>query len=114
MKNYKLPSRKPDLLDELNALRKKRGIAYRAGNIEELEMIHLDMKAFWLKNGWNIQEAEEQYKEHVEQCQVPFVLPLDTPQHKYAVFDYHEAKLSPYLTLAELSEVFCNDISASL
>lgn len=68
MKDYKLPSRKPDLLDELNDLRRRRGIAYRAGEIKELDAVHLEMKAFWLRNGWSESEAHEEYLNHVKEC----------------------------------------------
>ena len=114
MKDYKLPPRKPDLLDELNALRRRRGIAYRASNGAELETIHLEMKAFCLRNGWSTQEAEEQHTEYVKQCQVPFALPLDNPQHRYMFFDHHRNKLLTHLTLAELSRMFYNDLNASV
>ena len=80
MKDYKLPQRKPDLLDELNALRRRRGIAYRESNTEELEMIHLEMKAFWLRNGWSEEEAHEEYLNHVKECEVPYIEPQINPR----------------------------------
>lgn len=73
MERYKLSPRKPDLQDELDALRKRRGIAYRAGDLVALEVVHQEMKAFWLRNGWSDEDAQEQYEMHVKECKTPYV-----------------------------------------
>lgn len=72
MEHHKLSIRKADLLDELNDLRVRRGIAYRAGDLISLENVHLEMKAFWLRNGWNENEAQEDYLIHVKECEIPY------------------------------------------
>ncbi len=103
MKDYKLPPRKLDLLDELNALRRMRGIAYRAGNTEELDMIHLEMKAFWLRNGWSEMEANEEYQRHVSECKSTFILPVGHSSITYNIFNRSIKKHLFKLTISELS-----------
>jgi hypothetical protein len=76
MEPYKLSPRKPDLLDELDALRKRRGIAYRAGDFA-LEQVHQEMKAFWLRNGWSEDEAQAEYEIHAKECEVPYNSTVD-------------------------------------
>lgn len=66
--NYSPPPRKPDLLDELNALRSKRAQAYFANDSAGLEAAHQQLKQFWLRNGWTEEEAQEEYLRHVEEC----------------------------------------------
>lgn len=104
MKNYKLPPRKPDLLDELNALRVRRGIAYRAGNNEELEMIHLQMKTFWLRNGWSENEAHEEYLNHVFECKPPYTKPMENPSIAYDVMTGNSAIQIHFNSIKKLSD----------
>lgn len=75
----KLSPRKPDLLDELNDLRKRRGITYRGGDLIALEVIHQEMKAFWLRNGWNETEAQDEYLIHCSECQTPYNEKIEEP-----------------------------------
>lgn len=87
MEKYKLPLRKRDLLDELNDLRNRRGIAYREGNILELEAIHQEMKDFWLRNGWSEADAHEEYISHVKECVVCFKIPQGNPAITHIVVE---------------------------
>lgn len=103
MKDYKQPTRKPDLLDELNALRRRRGIAYRAGDIEKLELVHLEMKAFWLRNGWSEMEANEEYQRHVSECNSTFILPVGHSSITYNIFNRSIKRHLFKLTISELS-----------
>lgn len=103
MKDYKLPPRKPDLLDELNALRRRRGIAYRAGNGAELETIHLEMKTFWLRNGWSEEDANEEYQRHISECNSPFILPVGHSQITHNVFNRSINRHLLKLKISELS-----------
>jgi hypothetical protein len=66
--NYSPPPRKPDLLDELNALRSLRTQAYFANDSAALEAAHQQLKQFWLRNGWSEEEAQKEYLRHVEEC----------------------------------------------
>lgn len=77
MNTVTLSPRKLDLLDELDALRKKRGIYYRAGNISALEQVHQEMKQFWLRNGWSEEDAQADYLVHVDECKVPYADTID-------------------------------------
>lgn len=73
----KFSPRKPDLLDELNELRTRRGLAYRAHDMITLEQVHQEMKAFWLRNGWNESEAQEEYLIHAKECEAPYSETID-------------------------------------
>lgn len=77
MENYKLSPRKPDLLDYLDKLRKRRGNAYRAGDLIALEVVHQEMKVFWLRNGWGEYEAQAEYEIHIKECEVPYDSKVD-------------------------------------
>lgn len=110
MKNYKLPPRKPDLLDELNALRRKRGVAYRVGNTEELEAIHLEMKAFWLRNGWSENEAEDEYQSHLKECSEPFYFQEGNPRIVYSLFGENGSVIESNLSISQLSAYNFNSI----
>lgn len=35
------------------------------------------MKAFWLRNGWNESEAQEEYLIHVKECETPYSETID-------------------------------------
>ncbi len=108
MKDYKLPARKPDLLDELNALRQRRGAAYRAGDIEILELVHLEMKAFWLRNGWDEGDAHEEYLQHIIECEVPYVPPVGHPSIVHSIYDFSKNLKIGNLSLADLSNYYFN------
>lgn len=109
MKNYKLPPRKPDLLDELNALQRRRGIAYRAGKIEELEMVHLEMKAFWLRNGWSEDEANEEYLTHGRECAKACIAPKGNTAITHVVIDTLSGQLVHLNSITELSNHWLNE-----
>jgi hypothetical protein len=68
--NYSPPPRKPDLLDELNALRSLRAQAYFANDSVALEAAHQQLKQFWLRNGWSEEEAQEAYEEAIRDCEI--------------------------------------------
>ncbi len=106
MKKNKLPPRKRDLLDELNLLRNRRSLAYRFNDQEELAQIHLEMKAFWLRNGWTQQEAEEQYLNHVEECSKPYRPPVGLPEITHSIYDRKSSNTFENLSLAELSDYY--------
>lgn len=74
MEPCKLSPRKTDELDEL---RKRRGIAYRAGDIIALGQVHQEMKAFWLRNGWSEDDAQAEYEINVKECVVPYNSTID-------------------------------------
>lgn len=103
MENYKLPERKRDLLDELNDLRHRRGIAYRKGNTLELEAIHQEMKAFWLRNGWSEDEAQEEYVSQVKECVDGFKIPQGNPAISHIVFAGQSGEILHLKSIAELS-----------
>jgi hypothetical protein len=106
MENYKLPPRKRDLLDELNLLRNRRSLAYRLNDEDELAQVHLEMKAFWLRNGWTEQEAEEDYLKHVEECRVSYQPPVGLPEITHGVYDRKSGNTFENLSLAELSDYY--------
>jgi hypothetical protein len=106
MENYKLPTRKRDLLDELNLLRNRRSLAYRFNDQNQLAQIHLEMKAFWLRNGWTEQESEEEYLKHVEECREPYQPPVGLPTITYSVYDRKSGNMFKNLSLAELSNYY--------
>ena len=106
MENYKLPTRKRDLLDELNLLRNRRSLAYRFNDRDELTEVHLEMRAFWLRNGWTEQEAEEEYLNHIEECREPYRPPVGLPTINHSVYDSKSGNTFKNLSLAELSDYY--------
>ncbi len=106
MEKYKLPARKRDLLDELNLLRNRRSLAYRLNNQDELAQVHLEMKAFWLRNGWTEQEAENEYLKHVEECREPYLPPFGLSEITHSVYDRKSSYTFENLSLAELSDYY--------
>lgn len=106
MEKYKLPVRKWDLLDDLNLLRNRRSLAYRFNNQDELAEVHLEMKAFWLRNGWTEQEAKEEYLKHVEECREPYRPPVGLQEITHSVYDRKSGNMFENLTLAELSDYY--------
>lgn len=103
MGNCKLPTRKRDLLDELNLLRNRRSLAYRFNNQDELADIHLEMKAFWLRNGWTEQDAEDEYLYHVNECADRYITPLGNPAISHIVFSRQSGEIIHLKSIAELS-----------
>ncbi len=106
MGKYKLPQRKRDLLDELNLQRNRRSLAYRLNDRDELARIHLEMKAFWLRNGWTEQESEEEYLKHVEECRESYRPPVGLPAITHNVYDRKSSNTFENLSLAELSDYY--------
>jgi hypothetical protein len=106
MQKYKLPQRKRDLLDDLNLLRNCRSLAYRFKDEAGLAQIHLEMKAFWLRNGWTEQEAEEEYLKHVEECREPYQSPVGLKDITHSVYDRMSGNTFENLSLAELSDYY--------
>ena len=106
MEKYKLPARKRDLLDELNLFRNRRSLAYRFNDHAELAQVHLEMKAFWLRNGWTEQEAEEEYLKHVEECHEPYQPPVGLSEITHSVYDRKSGNTVENLSLAELSDYY--------
>lgn len=106
MEKYKLPQRKRDLLDDLNLLRNRRSLAYRFNDQDGLTQIHFEMKAFWLRNGWTEQEAEEEYLKHVEECREPYQPPVGLPAITHSVYDRKSGNMFENLSLAELSDYY--------
>lgn len=74
LNNYTPPPRKPDLLDELNALRSIRTQAYFANDSAALDAAHQQLKQFWLRNGWTEEEAQETMEEYVRECERPLTI----------------------------------------
>ncbi len=111
MEKYKLLARKRDLLDELNLLRNLRSLAYRFNNQDELAQVHLEMKAFWLRNGWTEQEAQEEYLYHVNECANDFILPHGNPAITHIVVDAQSGKIVHLKSIAELSNYWLNKTS---
>lgn len=103
MEKYKLPARKWDLLDELNLLRKRRSIAYRFNNQNELAKVHLEMKAFWLRNGWSVDEAHDEYISHVNECANDFIMPHGNPAITHIVANAQSGEIIHMNSIAELS-----------
>lgn len=106
MEKYRLSARKRDLLDELNLLRNRRSLAYRYKDQDELAQIHLEMKDFWLRNGWTEQEAEKEYLKHVEECREPYQSPIGLPAITHSVYDRKSGYTFVNLSLAELSDYY--------
>ena len=106
MEKYKLPARKRDLLDELKMLRNRRSLAYRLNDKDALAQIHLEMKAFWLRNGWSEQEAQHEYLKHVEECREPYQLPVGLDAITHSVYDRKSGNTFENLSLAELSDYY--------
>lgn len=106
MEKYKLPARKRDLLDDLNLLRNRRSLAYRFNDRDELAQIHLEMKVFWLQNGWTEQEAEDEYLKHVEECREPYRPPVGLPTITHSVYDRKSGNTFENLSLGELSDYY--------
>ena len=106
MEKYKLPPRKRDLLDEIDLLRNRRSLAYRFNDRDELAQIHLEMRAFWLRNGWTEQEAEEEYLKHVEQYREPYLPPVGLLAVTHNVYDRKSGNMIENLSLAELSDYY--------
>ena len=106
MGKYKLPQRKRDLLDELHLLRNRRSLAYRFNDQDGLVQVHLEMKAFWLRNGWTEQEADEEYLKHVEECLEPYQSPVGLPTITHSVYDRKSGNTFENLSLAELSDYY--------
>lgn len=106
MEKYKLPARKRDLLDELNLLRNHRRLAYRFNDQDELTQVHLEMKAFWLRNGWTEQEAKDEYLKHVEECREPYQSPVGLKEITHSVYDRKSGNTFDSLSLVELSDYY--------
>lgn len=108
MQECRLSPRKPDLLDELNALRRRRGIAYRTGSSQELEAIHLEMKDFWLRNGWSLEDASNEYLNHVRECAQPYAAPKGNQSIKYSVVNNVSGQHIFLKSIARLSDYWLN------
>ena len=94
------------MLDELNLLRNRRSLAYRFNDQDELARIHLEMKAFWLRNGWTAQEAEDEYLKHVEECREPYHSSVGLKEITHSVYDRKSGNMFENLSLAELSDYY--------
>lgn len=103
MEKCKLPPRKRDLLDELNLLRNRRSLAYRFNDQDGLTQIHLEMKAFWLRNGWTEQGAHEEYLYHVNECADRYITPQGNPAISHIVFAGQSGEIIHLKSIAELS-----------
>ncbi|MFN8324084.1 MAG: hypothetical protein U0T74_15585 [Chitinophagales bacterium] len=106
MEKHKLPARKRDLLDDLNLLRNRRSLAYRFNDRDELARIHLEMRAFWMRNGWTEQEAQDEYLKHVEECSKPYQSPVGLLAITHSVYDRKSGNTFENLSLAELSDYY--------
>jgi hypothetical protein len=100
---YNLPPRKPDLLDELNKLRYRRRLAYMNGSIQVLSASHLEIKEFRLKCGWDEQDAEEEYLQHVNECKTPFTIPEGQANIRYCILNENRQVVKHDLSIGELS-----------
>ncbi len=75
------------MLDELNLLRNRRSLAYRFNDQNELAEVHLEMKNFWLRNGWTEQEAEQEHLKHIEECSKPYQSPVGLLAITHSVYN---------------------------
>lgn len=106
MEKYRLSPRKRDLLNELHLLRNRRSLAYRFNNQNELAEVHLEINAFWLRNGLTEQEAEEEYLKHVEECSKPYQSPVGLLAITHSVYDRKSGNMFENLSLEELSDYY--------
>jgi hypothetical protein len=103
MEPYQLPPRKPDLLDALTELRYKRRIAYTSNNTQLLAQIHLEIKAFRLKSGWDEQDAEEEYLQNVNECKTLFTTQEGNINMRYCILNRDRQIVKHNLSIGELS-----------
>lgn len=96
-------------MDDLNLLRNRRSLAYRLNYRDALAQIHLEMKAFWLRNGWSEDEANAEYLANVQECAKAFIAPKGNTAITHVVIDTLSGQRVHLNSITELSNHWLNE-----